>query len=50
MCALKFTAKTIKEKGYLDLTRFAEWIGEEEDIQQNMVEDKVYPMGPECTF
>ena len=50
MCALIFAAKAMKNEWTLGFDPFAEWIGEEEDIQGNMGEGKVYPMGPECTF
>jgi hypothetical protein len=49
-CALIFAAKAMKNEWTLGFDPFAAWIGEEEDIQGNMGEGKVYPMGLECTF
>ncbi len=50
MCALIFAAKAIKDEWIVGFDPFVEWIGGENDIQENMGEGKVYPMGPECNY
>jgi hypothetical protein len=50
MCAIIFAAKGMKDEWNMGFDPFAEWIGEENEIEKNIGEGKVYPMGPECTF
>jgi len=50
MCAIIFAAKGMKDEWNMGFDPFAEWIGEENEIEKNIGEGKVYPMGPECLF
>lgn len=50
MCAIIFAAKSMKDEWRLGFDPFAEWIGEENDVEINIGEGKQMPMGPECNF
>jgi hypothetical protein len=50
MCAIIFSGKTMKEEWRLGLDPFAEWIGEENNVNANMGEGKSMPLGPECKY
>jgi hypothetical protein len=50
MCAIIFAAKSLKEEWRLGFNPFVEWIGEEDDVSQNVGEGKAMPEGPECIF
>ena len=50
MCAIIFAAKSLKEEWRLGFDPFVEWIGEEDDVSQNVGEGKAMPEGPECIF
>jgi len=50
MCAIIFSGKTMKEEWRLGFDPFAEWIGEENDVNANMGEGKSMPLGPECKY
>jgi hypothetical protein len=50
MCTIFFAAKTLKDKWRLGFDPFVEWIGEEDDISQNIGEGKSMPEGPKCIY
>ena len=46
-----FSSKHMKDEWHLGFNPFVTWAGEEDDLEQNTGgEDKVFPLGPECTF
>jgi hypothetical protein len=47
MCAIIFAAQTMKNEYSVSFDPFVELIGEEHEIEKNIGEGKVYPMGPE---
>jgi hypothetical protein len=50
LCAIIFAAKELKNEWVLGFDPFAAWIGEENEIEQNIGEGKSFPMGPVCNF
>ncbi len=50
MCAVIFAAKTFRDEWRTGFDPFAEWVGEENDIEANGGDGKQYPFGPTCTF
>ena len=50
MCAIIFAAKTMKHEWVLGFDPFSEWIGDENDVNQNIGYGKAMPKGPEVMF
>jgi hypothetical protein len=50
MCIIIFAAKGMKDDWNMGFDPFAEWIGEENEIEKNIGEAKMYPMGLEGVF
>ena len=50
MYAIMFTAKTMKHEWVLGFDPFSEWIGDENDVNQNIGYGKAMPKGPEVMF
>jgi len=50
MCAIIFAAKTMRSEWALGFDPFADWIGSEENVRENIGEGKAMPQGPHCTF
>jgi hypothetical protein len=50
MCAIIFAAKTMKEEWALGYDPFIDWIGNEENISENIGRGKAMPQGPDCIF
>jgi len=50
MCAIIFAAKSLKSEWVLGFDPFAEWIGGEENVSDNIGKGKAMPQGPECIF
>ncbi len=51
MCSIIFSSKHMKDEWRLGFNPFVTWAGEEDDLEQNTGgEDKVFPLGPQCTF
>jgi len=50
MCAIIFAAKTMKSEWVLGFDPFVEWIGEENNVEENMGEGKAMPGGPQVMF
>jgi len=50
LCAIIFAAKSMKREWETGFDPFAEWIGSEDNIEENCGDNKPYPFGPTCTF
>jgi len=50
MCAIIFAAKSLREEWVMGFDPFTEWIGDENNTDENCGEGKMYPFGPACTF
>jgi hypothetical protein len=50
MCAIIFAAKTMREEWALGHDPFVDWIGQEDDVSNNVGEGRAMPQGPECNF
>ena len=50
MCAIIFASKTMKQEWVLGFDPFVEWIGEENNVEENMGYGKAMPGGPQVMF
>jgi hypothetical protein len=50
MCAIIFAAKEMKPEWVSGFDPFAEWVEDEDNVEENMGEGKQYPYGPTCIF
>jgi hypothetical protein len=50
MCTIIFAAKLLREEWVTGFKPFSEWIGDENNLEENCGEGKQYPFGPSCTF
>jgi hypothetical protein len=50
LCAIIFTAKTMKPEWITGFDSLVEWVGDEDDIKNNSGDGKTYPYGPVCVF
>jgi hypothetical protein len=50
MCAIIFAAKSLREEWVLGFDPFTEWIGDENNLNENWGEGKQYPFGLSCNF
>jgi hypothetical protein len=48
-CAIKFSAKMLKQEWITGFDHFAEWVGTDEAFKQNCGDGEPY-LGPSCTF
>ena len=50
MCAIIFAAKELDASWVLSLDPTAEWIGNDDSLEENEGQGKRYPMGPTCEY
>ena len=50
MCAIIFAAKELDASWVLGLDPTAEWIGDDDNLEENAGRGKRYPMGPTCVY
>ena len=50
MCAIIFAAKELDANWVLGLDPTAEWIGNDDNLEENAGRGKRYPMGPTCVY
>jgi hypothetical protein len=50
MCAIIFAAKELDASWVLGLDPTAEWIGDDDNLEENVGQGKRYPMGPTCEY
>jgi hypothetical protein len=48
LCAVIFATKSMKREWVKGFDPFAEWIGNEDNFEQNCCDDKPYPFSPTC--
>ncbi len=50
MCAIIFAAKEMNPERASGFNPFAAWIGDEDNVEENIGEGKQYPYWPTCIF
>jgi hypothetical protein len=50
LCAITSAAKTLEKGWETGFDPFAEWIGNEKNLEESCGGGKPYPFGPMCTF
>jgi hypothetical protein len=50
MCTINFAGKVVHDDWKTGFDPLVQWIGDPENIEENMGDGKQYPMGPTCYF